>query len=282
MSGSLPLAYPAAGTLSAWWRQLAPLHPRSGWVAHLFVHRVDAPVTVAVPRRLDGLEALLLHAARVEPAAPPPLPMAIVQRVYRDLAGADLVKEVAGTWKLTVAGADALASGLGPRREMQRRVFTFVERLDGQQRRVAAPHYLALAAAPPRPWKPGEDCAFALDRLTDAIARPNDWKTACGFPPDVIETPRASPDWRRVVLVRPEHHLAIIVDVPDETTPLQGFAIRPETMMPSTTPLFALSAAARPLLPDLFPTSPTGAHATNEFDLFGDGLSRGILRRFAE
>ncbi len=46
MNVSTPLAYPAAGTLSAWWRQLASHEPTAGWVAHLFCHRVDAIVQV--------------------------------------------------------------------------------------------------------------------------------------------------------------------------------------------------------------------------------------------
>jgi len=52
-----PLAYPAAGTLSAWWRQLAPQQPLAGWVAHLFCHRVDVVVGVARRDVLDPVMA---------------------------------------------------------------------------------------------------------------------------------------------------------------------------------------------------------------------------------
>src|SRR5262249_35580821 len=44
MMVSSSLAYPGSRSLAGWWRQLAPLHPRAVWLAHLLLHRVEALV----------------------------------------------------------------------------------------------------------------------------------------------------------------------------------------------------------------------------------------------
>ena len=163
--------------------------------------------------------------------------------------------------------------------EPQRRILTFVERLDGAQHRTAPPHYINLATLPSRVWRPAEECAFSVDRIHDAIGQTSAWKLAFGFPADISHGPSAATDWRDVSMVRPEHYLAVIVDTPDASAPLKGFAIRAETMMPHPNPLFALPKAARELLPDFFPALPKEVVSTNEFELIGDGMVRAIHRR---
>jgi hypothetical protein len=274
MSGSVPLAYPAAGTLSAWWRQLTPLEPKAGWVGHLFCHRVEAVVQVALPLRLERLDELLLKSLSV--GAVPPLPAPLMQRLYHQLSIAGLVAASPnGNWRLTPAGTAAVETGVFHERQAERRFFTFVERLGANQRRIALPHFLPLAAAQPRSWRPSDDSTFAIDRLDDAIRQSDEWKETMQFPLDVVERPRGSSDWRSVPLVRPEHHLVVMVETADPSRALQAFAVRPETMMPHTSPLFALPAGIRNLIPEMFPDVPRQPITmAGEIDLVGDGLVR--------
>jgi hypothetical protein len=276
MTGSVPLAYPAAGTLSAWWRQLAPLEPRAGWVGHLFCHRVEAVVQVAVPLRLERLDELLLRSLSV--GAAPPLPPPLMQRLYHQLSLAGLVAPISnGSWFLTPTGSAAVETGVFHERQAERRFFTFVERLDANQRRITLPHFLPLASTQPRSWRPSDESAFSIERLDDAIRQSSQWKETMQFPLDVVERPRGSGDWRSVPLVRPEHHLIVMVETADPSRALQAFAVRPETMMPHTSPLFALSAGVRNSIPELFPDllrQPTTM--AGEIDLVGDGLVRRI------
>jgi hypothetical protein len=280
MNITTPLAFPAAGTLSAWWHQLAPHQPFAGWVAHLFCHRVDALVQVARPRPLDPVERLVLGSLseqRRDAIPPSPLPAPLSRRLVRKLAAAGLVADVAGSWVRTGPGSAALETATVPTVEAERRTLTFVERLDGAQRRVAAPQYMPLAPVAARAWKPADDCAFAIDRIDDAVRQSPEWKAALSFPADIVAGPTPTRDWRHVPTVRPEHFLAILIDTPDPPVSLKAFAIRAETMMPGTTPLFVLPGAARTHLGDFFPTPPRDVRPTAEIELVGDGLVRSII-----
>jgi hypothetical protein len=285
MNVNPPLAYPASGTLSAWWRQLAGHQPLAGWVAHLFCHRVEAVVQVARPRSLDPVERLVLGSLgddRQDAAAirRSPLPAALAFGLIRNLMEAGLVSGDAGRgWMRTPAGTAAVATGALSTVEAERQTLTFVERLDAGQRRLAAPHFLPLASVPSRTWKPADECAFSVECVHEAIRQPAEWKAAFGFPADIVAGPTSTRDWKRVPTVRPEHFLAIVVDTPDSSSPLKGFAIRAETMMPLSSPLFALSAAARTHVPELFPPIPTDVRPGSEFELVGDGMIRCIRHR---
>jgi hypothetical protein len=278
MNVNTPLAYPAAGTLSAWWRQLAPHEPQAGWVAHLFCHRVDVVVQVARSRPLDAVERLVLASLDGAPQSPIPAPLS--SRLLRNLTDAGLAAGDAGRgWMRTPAGSAALAAGTTPALESQRQTLTFVERLDAGQRRIAPPHFVPLASVQSRAWKPPGECAFSVERIHDAIRQPAEWKAAFGFPADIVAGPASTRDWKRVPAVRPEHFLAILVETPDPSAPLKAFAIRAETMMPSPTPLFALSGEARGHVPELFPPIPADARPGVEFELVGDGMVRCIRHR---
>ena len=284
MNVNPPLAYPAAGTLSAWWRQLAGHQPLAGWVAHLFCHRVEAVVQVARPRPLDPVERLVLGSLGDEPDVDAirrsPLPAPLAFRLVRRLTEAGLVSGDAGRgWSRTSAGATAVRTGTVPAIEPDRHTLTFVERLDAGQRRIALPHFVPLSAVQSRSWKPSEECAFSVERIHDAIGQPAEWKSAFGFPADIVAGPTSTRDWKRVPTVRAEHFLAILLDTPDPLLPLKGFAIRPETMMPSPGPLFALAGAARTHVPELFPPIAIDVRPGVEFELVGDGMVRCIRHR---
>jgi hypothetical protein len=285
MNVNTPLAYPAAGTLSAWWRQLAPYEPTAGWVAHLFCHRVDAVVQVSRARPLDPVDRLVL-ASLVEDRPDPdailrsPIPAPLSSRLMRKLTDAGLAAGDSGRgWMRTPAGSAALATGSAPAIEPSRQTLTFVERLDAGQRRLAPPHFVPLASVQSRTWKPADDCAFSVERIHDAIRQPTEWKAAFRFPADIVAGPTPARDWKRVPAVRPEHFLAILIDTPDPAAPLKGFAIRAETMMPAPVPLFALPEAARAHVPELFPPIPADGRPGAEFELVGDGMVRCIRHR---
>ena len=285
MNLNTPLAYPAAGTLSAWWRQLAPHQPLAGWVAHLFCHRVEAVVQVARSRPLDPVERLVLASLgddRQDPDAirRSPLPAPLALRLVRKLTETGLVTGDAGRgWMRTPAGSAVALSGTVPVLESERHTLTFVERLDGGQRRIAPPHFVPLASVPSRAWKPADECAFSVDRIHDAIRQPAPWKAAFRFPADIVAGPTSTADWKLVPTVRPEHFLAIVVDTPDPLLPLKAFAIRAETMMPLPSPLFALTGAVRAHVPELFPPIPADIRTGAEFELVGDGMVRCIRHR---
>jgi hypothetical protein len=277
MNITAPLAFPAAGTLSAWWRQLAPHQPIHGWVAHLFCHRVEAFVQIARPRPLDPVERLVLGSLseeRRDPAPSSPIPAPLSRRLVRKLAAAGLVAEDAGNWVRTGSGSAALASATVPTVVGEPRTLTFVERLDAAQRRIAPPQYMPLAPVASRVWKPADDCTFAIGGIDDAVRQAPEWKSALSFPVDIVAGPTPTRDWRRVPTVRPEHFLAILIDTPDPLLPLKGFAVRAETMMPGSTPLFTLPGAARAHLLDFFPSAPKDVKPTAEIELIGDGMVR--------
>jgi hypothetical protein len=285
MNVNSPLAYPAAGTLSAWWRQLAPQQPHAGWVAHLFCHRVEAVVQVSRPRPLDPVERLVLGSLGddqpdVDAIRRSPLPAPLASRLVRKLTEAGLVCGDAGRgWSRTSAGKSAVRTGTVSAVESERQTLTFVERLDAGQRRIAPPHFVPLSTVQSRSWKPADDCAFSVEHIHDAIRRPAEWKSAFGFPADIVAGPASTRDWKRVPTVRAEHFLAILLETPDPVTPLKAFAIRAETMMPSPAPLFALPAVAKGHVPELFPSIPIDIRPGVEFELVGDGMVRCIRHR---
>src|SRR5690349_10417649 len=117
MSGTAGFAFPAGATLAGWWRQLSPLAPSAWWVAHLFVHRVEALVEVAELRPLDPLEALLLQALpdAGSPARPPaPMLGGLAPVLYRRLCERGLVQRFGDRWVRTSAASAALAGGSVP------------------------------------------------------------------------------------------------------------------------------------------------------------------------
>src|SRR4051794_37589587 len=66
MTVASSLAFPGSRTLAGWWRQLAPLQPRSFWVAHLRLHRIEALVSTFWSCPLEPLYRFLLLAVAAE------------------------------------------------------------------------------------------------------------------------------------------------------------------------------------------------------------------------
>jgi hypothetical protein len=229
MTAVTALAFPGGRVLAGWWRQLAPLRPRAFWVGHLFLHRVEALVATERPGPLDSFSRLVLRALALAPDkslvgvdAQLHLGPEVLHQVLGQLRGEGLTRNEANThWDLTPLGRSAVDTGTFPRVRHERRVFHFL---------AAGPslHFVPLNARLTAPWKAAEGWQFDPAVLEACLGKPAEWKRRFGFPEEVSQLlgmggPRpaadgvpAVVDWRRVVLDRPEHLLAVFVLVSAE------------------------------------------------------------------
>src|SRR5207302_1074454 len=60
MTAAPPPTWPSSRVLTGWWPHLDRLRPRSLWLYHLLLHRIEAPVAVAPPAAPERLARLLL------------------------------------------------------------------------------------------------------------------------------------------------------------------------------------------------------------------------------
>jgi hypothetical protein len=251
MTAAAALAYPGGRALGGWWRQLAPLRPRALWVAHLFLHHVEAHVRVGRPCRPDRLSRLALEAVAL--SAPGPVherlhlgPQA-AGRVLRELEQAGLVKSAETGLVLTGLGASVRQHGEYSRVTYERRAFYFV---DG-----AVPRFLALRPGAATSWPAAADWHFDVAWLKECLLRPAEWKRCHGFPLDVDEVvdlmesppaggepadptaPDGATDWQRVVLDRAERLLVALVLAPDSGggERLLGFSVQQRDWSVDTT-----------------------------------------------
>ncbi len=279
MTAPAPLAFPGSRTLAGWWRQLAPLQPRGLWIAHLFLHRIEALVSVVRPCRADLFQQLILKAlalAAGESAGQ------LDRRLHlgspflgRVLAGLQREGLVASSpespWRLTPTGRQALEHGEYPRVFQERRTFAFMESTLPDQ----PPHFLNLNPAPGIPWLAPEGWGFDPAVLQGCIEQPVQWKQRVGFPLDVqkllvaeetpdpdtsaangkrdSELPRARSSWQRVMLDRPERLLTALVVLPavDGGECLHGYPIRQEGWAMQAEPAFTLPAGWQEIFPEL-------------------------------
>src|SRR5262249_54488324 len=70
MTASAPLVFPGSRTLAGWWRQLTPWQPRTWWVGHILLHRIEALVELAPLTSLDPLHRLVLQALTLNGSLP--------------------------------------------------------------------------------------------------------------------------------------------------------------------------------------------------------------------
>src|SRR5215475_10672826 len=140
MTVALPPTWPSSRVLAGWWPFLDRLRPRSLWLYHLLLHRIEAPVAIAPPAAQERLTRLLLNLL-VSPsfssnsetlarlAARLHIDPQLLRRLLADLEGAGLIhwNPPVETWSTTPAGQEfaAGAASLHPTRE--RRTFYFTE-----------------------------------------------------------------------------------------------------------------------------------------------------------
>ncbi len=267
-----PLAFPGGRTLAGWWRQLAPWKPQAWWVGHLLLHRVEALVRVARSARPDALHALLLQAIALGPDEPLDrldqrlhLGIQLLARVARSLTDAGLLAVAEGGRLVpTPTGRDVLSRGEYRTAVHERRVFYFVE--PGLPDQV--PHFLPLKDPPSVFLPAAPEWRFDPTWLSEAVARPVEWKRRFGFPAEVEEVVlgpdefRPGETWRRVVLDRPERLplAAVLAAKPEGGQRLLGFAVRQDSwQLQSEEPLVSLEEGWQ----EAFPTLARGPSAAD-------------------
>jgi hypothetical protein len=243
-----PWAFPGSRTLAAWGRQLAPYQPRAFWVAHLFLHRVEALIRCEALQPVDPVLLLALQALSLEEFQPQAraslsittkagsayplsalerrlrLGPALVGQVLRRLAADGLARSADQDWQLTPLGREAISLGGLPWQRAQRQTFTFVERLNAAGQRVSPPAYLNLPTLAGIPWQMGDEGRFDPQWLRDCLRQPEQWKRRRGLAPDLrdvldLSSPPQRPEeangatqeWERIILDRPERCLTALV-----------------------------------------------------------------------
>jgi hypothetical protein len=286
MISASSLAFPGSRTLAGWWRQLAGFQPQAFAVGYLFLHRVEAPVSIVRPKPIDRFSGLVLRALELESRCPAGdlqlesmakrlcLDRFILLQVLRGLAVAGLATNQ-DHWRLTPMGKDGLRLGAFPVAGVERRVFHFLERCDAAGNRTHPPHFLNLqettAAGPPDalslgiPWQAGDDYPFAPELLGQCLDQPDTWKEQAGFDREVRAVPdrsvlpeqtHADPgDWQRVIVNRPERWLAVLALIGAPSAGggrLLGFAARQEGwMLHTAAPILDLANGWTDLFPEL-------------------------------
>ncbi len=268
MTSISSLTFPSGKTLTGWWRQLAPHEPRNLWFAHLFIHRVEAPVRFRTTRKLQTLHHLTLHAMELERRQTKSsaqllaglesrlhLPAQAIVRILRLLSNDGLVaKGDSGEWSLTADGLKAKETGEYVGHDSGRNVFPFLERLDQDSNRLAPPHFLNVqSAAVGTKWEVTDDKGFDLALLHDCVQQDAAWKRRFAFPLEIEQivdadtTCRMMP-WQRVIVDRPERVAVVLALTTDR---LLAFAVQEEGwLLLASAPLFSLDDC----WPDLLPT----------------------------
>jgi hypothetical protein len=258
MTASAPLVFPGSRTLAGWWRQLTAWQPRTWWVGHILLHRVEALAELAPLSPLDPLHRLVLHALRFSPTISTErlddrlhLGRQLLGRLLRALQSDGLVSAAGDEWSATERGRQAQDRGEYQRIAHERRSFSFVEsELPGRP-----PHFLHLDVAHGSAWSAGEGWHFDSTLLGASVARPEEWKRRFGFPIDVqrivtLDTEASAPTWQRVVVDRPERLAAVVVRSEDGR--LVGFAVRQDNWgLQAEAPLFSIDREGAEVFPQL-------------------------------
>src|SRR5262245_26833420 len=211
MTAAHPPTWPNSRVLAGWWPTLERFQPRSLWLCHLLLHRVEAPVAVARPGPPSQLEHLLLEAvadgaAEHELARRLHLDAQLLRRLLTELESACLAHpDAAGAWSLSGEGKQALAGERPPQTQHERRTFWFAEGPPSHP----GTRFLPLDPPPTTPLPNATDWHFDAETLRACVRQPAAWKQAHGFPEDVrtvacVSGKAAGEDWRRVTLDRPE------------------------------------------------------------------------------
>lgn len=240
-----------------------------------FAQLVLQSLTLSQERTVFALEQLLrLH---------PPILRQVLHRLQKEgLAQHSSSNE----WQLTTLGRHALERSEYPSISHERRRFAFVQSTDlGRD-----PAFLNLNDTGCVPWPAPEDWSFDAALLQVCVGRPVEWKRRWGFPLEVegilpqtstdsanshsearsvaeeksptreqpevavplpFPTPIAEPpEWRRVILDRPERLLAVLVQTP--AAELFGYSVRADGWdLRAEKPAFQLSADWHEVFPEL-------------------------------
>jgi len=237
MTAAHPPTWPTSRVLAGWWPHLDRLRPRSLWLYHLLLHRIEAPVLIALPAEQERLARLLLEVL-ASPSSAGPATTArlaarllfdpqLLRRFLADLETGGLVRATSGEqgWSLTSAGEQVVAgtTTLLPLRE--RRTLYFTEPPDAGAR----PRYIPLDRPPTSALSENEHWHFDIGVLRECAGQSAEWKRRHGFPVEVLGVADSSgASWEQVVIDRPEQLLVMFVlsGASTEET-LLGLAVQP-------------------------------------------------------
>jgi hypothetical protein len=264
-------SWPGSRVLLSWWRQLAPRQPRQLFFARLLLHRVEALVRVARPRRLDPWQRALLRLVHARApggdleTALTDLHMdrQVLSRFVRELTGAGLVHvNGTGVWRLTAVGLRALETGALAASEEERRTFYFLDNSAVGR----PPHLLPLRGTLDAASPPALESPFDVACLQACLQQSLEWKARYGLPADVEAFSPPHPDappeanWRRVVLDSLESlALVLVPTLQAGGAILLGFPVRTEGWALEATPVLELASGWEEVLPDLTQEPPPEA-----------------------
>jgi hypothetical protein len=222
---------PDGRTFAGWLRQFAPHRPHALAAARFRLVTIEAAVRVRRASAADSLTRLLL-ASVPDPAGSPadalrrriPLEPLLLDHLLAEAVGGGLLSGN-GRFTLTNDGRRARDAGTAP--VVERRTFRFLD-----LRPTASPAFLPAVGWPaPTALSPELD---GRDLLRDALARPEAWRRALGFPLDVEEiAPPAEvaggEAWRRIAVERAETVCAAVVGTSDPEPGWLAFPARPKS-----------------------------------------------------
>jgi hypothetical protein len=256
MTGLAVSSLPGSRAVLGWWRDLSGLRPRRLWFAHLLLHRVEVLVEVVVSIPLADLgQALLGLLARSKKsialsslAGELHADAGLLAVLLTDLERGGLVQQGNLGWEVAPSATRSDSSGTNPSsRRRERRSFYFV---------AESPLYLPLAPAAATPLPAPAGWSFDLPVLEACVGKDAEWKTAHGFPGEVVRIvrPAAMPeDWRSVPLARAEQALLVLVET-GERGEVVGFSVRADGWTLGREAVLSLpggAAVLSPLLRDI-------------------------------
>ncbi|HLN29073.1 MAG TPA: hypothetical protein VK395_15095 [Gemmataceae bacterium] len=265
MTARSPIHYPESRILAGWWKELAPLQPRSLWVGELLLHRVEALVDLQKSSIVDPLSLFVLKSLAstevqqqedVDKKLHIGLPL--VSQILRRLQQEGLVlPDKPGLWRLSPLGRHALPEGKYAYSARERRVFNFVEsEQPGRSPGYVNLHCPELDAVVPVP----EEVRFDISVLKACVTAPPAWKEQHGFPVDVRELlipckePTGPLCWQQIVVDRPVSLWAVLILTQSPAGGDRLIALQVQEngwVLRSKEPVFAKDGDWRDLLPEL-------------------------------
>jgi hypothetical protein len=239
------------------------LRPRSLWLYHLLLHRLEAPVGVAPPAAQERLTRLLLDllassstaslATTTRLAARLHLDPQLLERFLVDLEKTGLLQSARGEpgWVPTTEAQQFLAGERPLRPVRERRTLYFAE----SPRSEAPPRFIPLDRPSTSGLSAVKDWHFDASVLRGDAEQSAEWKRRHGFPIDVVGLASPADEaWEQVVIDRPEQMLALFVlagaDAAEEA--LLGFAVQPDGWRLQTDrPVLTLREGWQEVLPEL-------------------------------
>jgi hypothetical protein len=244
-------AFPAAPTVAAWRRQLAPRSPGPFWVADLLLHRIDALVRIEEPCRPDPLSLRILTTLARSPGLDSleqetGLPRQFLHQALTRLHAHGLIQTP--SLQLSAQGQHAVRTGTYARPATQRRAFYF-------RTCAGAPAtFLPLSGMVGEPCQPDGDWHFDIAVLDEYLRRPQSWKEVHGFPANIGRVDMPPVDWRHVAIDTPIRWTAALVGMEPNLVRAYGWSGKDDAL--DLSPQFALHAeVAAEALPELAPPS---------------------------